>query len=72
MTTQPARQGLHQLVDQLDEPAAERVLRLVKSELAAPTGGADRPWPESIGAGHSGLGDIATNPEKYFAEGFGR
>jgi hypothetical protein len=72
MNAQPARQELHQLVDQLDEPVAERALRSVKSELATPASGVERPWPDSVGAGHSGFGDLATNPEKYFAEGFGR
>ncbi|MGH3343852.1 MAG: hypothetical protein ACRDPK_13470 [Carbonactinosporaceae bacterium] len=72
MNGQSARQELHQLADQLDEPAAERVLRLAKSEPAMPEGSAQRPWPESIGTGHSGLGDVASNPEKYFAACFGR
>jgi hypothetical protein len=72
MNAEPVRQQLHELVDELDEPQAERVLRLVRSELAASTKAAGRPWPDSIGAGHSGLGDLASNPERYFVEGFGR
>lgn len=65
----PARQELHELVDQLDEPQTEHVLRLVRNELDAPV--ALRPWPESIGVG-SGPSDLAENADAYLAEGFGR
>lgn len=33
MSAFPARNGLHELIDHLDEPTAARVLRLVKSGL---------------------------------------
>ncbi len=72
----PARQELHQLIEQFNEPQAKRILRLVKSEFSESAEHdnvhtQERPWPASIGAGHSGLGDVSTNPEKYFTQGFG-
>ena len=69
MNAVPARDELHHLVDQLDEPQAERVLRLVKTELTVPA--PVRPWPESVGMG-AGPADLAENADAYLAEGFGR
>lgn len=68
MSALPARDELHELVDHLDEPTAARVLKLVKSELEAPT---ERPWPRSVGVG-SGPADLAENADSYLAEGFGQ
>lgn len=65
----PARDELHELVEHLDEPTAERVLRLVKSELRQPP--AERPWPTSLGAG-SGPADLAANVDAYLDDGFGQ
>jgi hypothetical protein len=65
------RQQLHEIVDQLPEPEVERVLQFAQSELEQPSD-LPRPWPQSIGAIDSGLGDLASNPDKYLAESFGR
>lgn len=72
MSAIPEAQELHQLIDRLDAPEAKRVLRLVKSALTEPEITTERPWPESIGAFHTGLSDLAANPETYFGDDFGR
>ena len=64
----PARQELQAVIDQLDEPQAARVLRLVKSALNLPV---LRPWSDVIGKGH-GPRDLSANSDHYLADGFGR
>jgi len=62
-----AYRRLKRIAQQQGRPTAELVREAV-AEYAERHG--SRPWPNSIGAAHSGLGDLAENAESYL-DGFG-
>ena len=65
----PSRQELQELVDSLDEPQAERVLRLVRSELAEPA----KPvvvWPPAFFGAAEGEPDASERVDEIIAERF--
>jgi hypothetical protein len=72
MTT---REGLHLLVDAMDDEQAERAFGAVEpiaqsGATAAHTG--RRPLPDFVGSFDSGCRDLSQRVDALFADGFGR
>ena len=67
------RHELHDLVDELPDDQVALAIADVRRRLAKPPG--ERPWPPKFfgaGVAKGGRTDIATNIDKYLAEGFGQ
>jgi len=69
------RARIHELVDQLDEPQAERVPRLLRTDPELAPGGTAEDGPplrtlSIIGIGSGGPVDLAERSEDYLREQF--
>lgn len=65
-----SRDRLHELVDQLDEPAAERLLALAHELVPHPRAG-QSDLPAFVGAFSSGQGDVSERAEHILRDELG-